>query len=211
MRYSAKHAFSPPFTPKRGKRTSWGGKLSRVASGRCLNTTSETFTHFGILPKFCASLLSYQLWLFTKSDLADISLPLRVDSFFGSIFTTLVAKPSIIHYIVCSFLFFFLVPIFHFRAWPCCQSNNVFTFIDRFDEVHIAANSFLFFVAGFETTASTLSYCLYELAINQSIQDRLRTELENAYNKHNQCFNDEMLKEISYLDAVIAGMQVYLM
>ena len=51
------HPLSPP--PERGKRTSWGGKLSRVASGRCLNITSGTFTHFGIFSKFCAPLLDY--------------------------------------------------------------------------------------------------------------------------------------------------------
>jgi len=33
------------------------------------------------------------------------------------------------------------------------------------------------FAAGFETVSSTVSYCLYELALNKSIQDKVRQEI----------------------------------
>jgi cytochrome P450 len=37
----------------------------------------------------------------------------------------------------------------------------------------IVANAILFFMAGFETTASTLSFVFYELAMNPEIQDKV--------------------------------------
>ena len=41
----------------------------------------------------------------------------------------------------------------------------------------IIANPLFFLIAGFETTSSTLSYCIYELSKNQNIQERLYEEL----------------------------------
>ncbi|KAE9534893.1 hypothetical protein AGLY_008185 [Aphis glycines] len=46
------------------------------------------------------------------------------------------------------------------------------------DHVKIKANDFGMFTAGFETVAAIISYCLYELALNKCIQDRVRQEFE---------------------------------
>lgn len=75
---------------------------------------------------------------------------------------------------------------------------------EEFDELDIAANAFLFFVAGFETTASTLSYFFYELALNQDIQEKLRSEVQKVKDK-NQTLTYESLRELTYMDAVISG------
>ena len=91
---------------------------------------------------------------------------------------------------------------------PCLKICCTSFFSDVFDEIHVAANSFLFFAAGFETTASTLSFCLYELAINQDIQDRLREGVASVYNGHDQCLRMDALNELPYLDAVVAGNSV---
>ncbi|KAK4878666.1 hypothetical protein RN001_011172 [Aquatica leii] len=48
----------------------------------------------------------------------------------------------------------------------------------------ITAQALLFFVAGFETSASTLTFCLYELAKHPAIQKRLREEIKNVLNTH---------------------------
>lgn len=77
---------------------------------------------------------------------------------------------------------------------------------EKFDELDVAANVFLFFVAGFETTASTLSYCFYELALNQDIQDKLRSEVQQIKNKsRSKTMTYELLREMTYMDAVITG------
>ncbi|VVC25724.1 Hypothetical protein CINCED_3A014569 [Cinara cedri] len=70
------------------------------------------------------------------------------------------------------------------------------------DEI-LAANSFVFFVAGFETTASILSYCLYELAINPEIQIKLREIIKEKHDENEGKLSYDMLKELKYLDMVI--------
>jgi len=37
----------------------------------------------------------------------------------------------------------------------------------------IVSNAVLFFLAGYETTATTLNFILYELAINQGVQQKV--------------------------------------
>ena len=41
----------------------------------------------------------------------------------------------------------------------------------------VIGNALLFFAAGFETTATTLGFMLYHLALNQDVQDKLREEV----------------------------------
>lgn len=62
-----------------------------------------------------------------------------------------------------------------------------------------------FFVAGFETTASTISYTLYELAFHQEYQDLLRSEIlhELAENKNQVTY--ELVQGIKYLEWAVNG------
>lgn len=76
------------------------------------------------------------------------------------------------------------------------------------NEDEIVAQCFLFFVAGFETTATTLSYCIYELVKNREVQKRLYEEITQVIGS-NQCdtsseqYFDQVVHQIPYLDAVI--------
>lgn len=68
----------------------------------------------------------------------------------------------------------------------------------------LAANAFLFYTGGFETSSTTITFTLYELALNQDIQDRLRDEInENLENDGNITY--EKLMEMKYLDIIIKG------
>jgi cytochrome P450 len=72
------------------------------------------------------------------------------------------------------------------------------------DDIKMAAQAVTFFSAGNETTAMTLSFVLYELAINRHVQDRLRQELrENC--DDNGDFTYEVLHKMKYLDMVLKG------
>jgi cytochrome P450 family 6 len=62
-----------------------------------------------------------------------------------------------------------------------------------------------FFLAGFETTSSTISFALYELAINQDIQRKLRKEIRNVLSKFDEEISYESLKEMEYLDMCVKG------
>lgn len=68
----------------------------------------------------------------------------------------------------------------------------------------IAAQSFLFFAAGYETSSTTMLFTLYELALNQDIQSKLRQEIQRAMDKHGE-LTYEMMMDIPYLDQVING------
>lgn len=69
----------------------------------------------------------------------------------------------------------------------------------------IAAQAFVFFAAGFETSSTTMGFALYELAQKQDIQDRLRKECLEVLAKHNNELTYESLKEMGYLNQVISG------
>ncbi|XP_032451660.1 cytochrome P450 6B1 [Nasonia vitripennis] len=60
----------------------------------------------------------------------------------------------------------------------------------------LAAQSYVFFTAGSDTTALIISNLFYELAVNESIQDRLREEIQD------QKLSYHGLKSMEYLDKV---------
>ncbi|XP_071646284.1 cytochrome P450 6A1-like isoform X1 [Temnothorax longispinosus] len=78
---------------------------------------------------------------------------------------------------------------------------------DKLDDIDltdslIAAQAFVFFIAGFKTSSTTISHALYELALNQKIQDNLREEIEEVYIKYNGDLTYENIKKMNYLDKV---------
>ncbi|XP_017150534.1 probable cytochrome P450 6a20 [Drosophila miranda] len=67
----------------------------------------------------------------------------------------------------------------------------------------LAAQAFIFFLAGFDTSSTSLGFALHELAVNQDIQDKLRTETDTVMAKYNGQLNYESIRELTYLDKVI--------
>lgn len=78
-------------------------------------------------------------------------------------------------------------------------------FSELFTHDILAANAFVFFIAGFETTASTISYCLYELAMNQEVQIKLRENIKETLNANKGKLSYDTLKDMTYMDMVING------
>lgn len=76
------------------------------------------------------------------------------------------------------------------------------------DEV-LASNAFVFFIAGFETTSSTMSFLLLELAAHLDIQKRAREEIIEALDKHNHKVDYDIIKDLPYLEMVISGMNIF--
>nr|AAV68097.2 cytochrome P450 CYP6P9 [Anopheles funestus]ABC87786.1 CYP6P9 [Anopheles funestus] len=67
----------------------------------------------------------------------------------------------------------------------------------------LAAQAFIFFLAGFETSSTTQSFCLYELAKNPDIQERLRQEINQAIEENDGQVTYDVAMNIQYLDDVI--------
>ncbi|XP_030082008.1 uncharacterized protein LOC111602573 [Drosophila hydei] len=68
----------------------------------------------------------------------------------------------------------------------------------------IAAQAFVFFAAGFETSSTTMGFALYELAQNVDIQDRLRKECKEVLAQHNGELTYECIRDMQYLNQVIS-------
>jgi cytochrome P450 family 6 len=69
----------------------------------------------------------------------------------------------------------------------------------------ITAQVMVFFTGGFETSSVSMSFCLYELAMNMAIQSRLRTEIDTVLEHHGGSITYEAVKEMKYLDKVVSG------
>lgn len=69
----------------------------------------------------------------------------------------------------------------------------------------IAAQALIFFEAGFETSSTTMTFCLYELAKNKDIQKKLRKEITDVLKKYNGKITYDSLAEMPYLDQTING------
>lgn len=66
-----------------------------------------------------------------------------------------------------------------------------------------------FFGAGFETTASTMSFTLYELAFHQDIQDLVRSEIKNALAESDGKITYELVQNLKLLELCIDGMYLF--
>lgn len=76
------------------------------------------------------------------------------------------------------------------------------------DIVEITAQVLIFFLAGYETSSTTLTYLLYEMAINPHAQSNVRKEINETLRRHNQNITYEAVMEMQYLHRCIDGRYV---
>ncbi|XP_042238139.1 cytochrome P450 6B7-like isoform X2 [Homarus americanus] len=68
----------------------------------------------------------------------------------------------------------------------------------------ITAQCVLFYMAGYDTTATTLSFLSYCLALHPDIQQKCMQEIETVLEKHEGEITYEAIMEMTYLDMVFA-------
>ncbi|CAH1246364.1 CYP3A43 [Branchiostoma lanceolatum] len=66
----------------------------------------------------------------------------------------------------------------------------------------VVANGFLFFIAGYETTAHTMAFTFYNLALNQEAQDKAREEI-NQVMENRELVDYEAVNKMTYLEMCI--------
>ncbi|XP_065080101.1 probable cytochrome P450 6a14 [Ochlerotatus camptorhynchus] len=74
---------------------------------------------------------------------------------------------------------------------------------DKITMNELAAQAFLFFFAGFETSSTTLSFAMFELASNPEVQEKTREEITRVLANHGGHITYDALKEMTYLDQVV--------
>ncbi|XP_076029219.1 putative cytochrome P450 6a13 [Oratosquilla oratoria] len=72
------------------------------------------------------------------------------------------------------------------------------------NELVITAQCVLFYIAGYDTTATTLSFVSYCLALNPKVQQRVMDEIETVLDQHGGEITYEAIQEMTYLDMVFA-------
>lgn len=73
------------------------------------------------------------------------------------------------------------------------------------DENSIAAQAFVFFAAGYETSSNTIAFCLHELALNEEIQEKTRRDINDSIMKRDGKLTYDAVQDMKYLDLVILG------
>ncbi|CAK1544731.1 unnamed protein product [Leptosia nina] len=72
-----------------------------------------------------------------------------------------------------------------------------------FNENRMIAQLFIYFVAGFETASTTMSYAMHELAFHPEIQQEVQKEIDTVLAKHKNEFSYEAITEMHLLESVI--------
>lgn len=68
-----------------------------------------------------------------------------------------------------------------------------------------AAQSYLFYLAGFDTTASALAYTLFELVRNRDLLQRLQREIDETLRRHGGEITYEAIMEMQFLELCMLG------
>nr|UZE89911.1 cytochrome P450 CYP9GP1 [Chrysoperla zastrowi sillemi] len=69
----------------------------------------------------------------------------------------------------------------------------------------IISQALVFFAAGFETVAATMTFAIYELTIHPEIQKRAQEECVEAFKKGGGKLTYEAINEMKYMDMVVSG------
>nr|UEN71147.1 cytochrome P450 4AV17 [Meteorus pulchricornis] len=67
----------------------------------------------------------------------------------------------------------------------------------------MAAQLFVFFIASFATSSATISNCLFELAMNPEIREKVRKEIRSKLTATNGRITYDSIENMKYLDKVI--------
>ncbi|XP_032451661.1 probable cytochrome P450 6a14 [Nasonia vitripennis] len=73
---------------------------------------------------------------------------------------------------------------------------------EEMTDLFLTAQAFVFFAAGFETSSTTMSHAMYELALNQDIQDKLREEVNATFAENDAKLSYDSVRSMIYLDKV---------
>lgn len=142
-----------------------------------------------------------------------------VDRRILNFFRVKMSNPAIVNYITRM-----VNDTFEYRKRNNITKNDIFQYIlnmtdhDLKDELvknrklsrtQMAIQLYTFFGGGFETSSTTTSFALFELCLNQDVQDKLRTKIRECLKKHGELSYDAIM-EMNYLEWTINGKRKFL-
>ncbi|KAL7304515.1 hypothetical protein TKK_0003304 [Trichogramma kaykai] len=85
------------------------------------------------------------------------------------------------------------------------QENELVKSDRKINDGQLIAQAAIFFIGGFETSSTTMSFALYELAKNPDVQRKLREELSGVLEKNDgKVTYDMLMNSLPYLEMVIS-------
>jgi cytochrome P450 family 6 len=84
-------------------------------------------------------------------------------------------------------------------------STNLYYAFAEIDGDLFVAQALTFLVAGYESSASTMSFSLYELAMHPEIQQSLRAEILQVLSEQDGQLTYDSMRDMSYLERVVSG------
>jgi cytochrome P450 family 6 len=107
----------------------------------------------------------------------------------------------------CRFFLKTFLQTLEYREKNKIQRNDLVSMLlglrDSFTPEELAAESFLVYIGGFESSSTLMTFTMYELALNSEIQDRLRSEILSGLEENDGRLTYDMLFGFKYLDMVI--------
>ncbi|XP_024871382.1 cytochrome P450 3A19-like, partial [Temnothorax curvispinosus] len=78
---------------------------------------------------------------------------------------------------------------------------------DKFDLEMITSHALSFFIDGYETSSTVLSFIGFNLATHPEVQEKLRDEVVSVLNKYDGVITYDALKDMTYMDQVLSESQ----
>lgn len=92
--------------------------------------------------------------------------------------------------------------------WAVRKSDSIADGITSLTINECAAQSYLFYLAGYDTSASALTYSLYELVRNPEIMHKLQKEIDETLSRHNDEVTYDAIQEMKFLELCILGIGI---
>ena len=68
-----------------------------------------------------------------------------------------------------------------------------------------AAQVFIFYIAGQETSSTTIAFCLHELTHNSELMIKVQHDIDHVLAKNNGEITYDTIKEMKYLELCVLG------